>query len=78
MSSEHRELVIETLACAEAELIDRVVDLMIERDSYRLLAKQAIHALHDLQVRARQHHVRYQRLDRALRERVLHEQQEVA
>ena len=43
---DYRDDVIETLAMSEAGLIDRVVDLTIERDSYRLLAQQLLHALH--------------------------------
>lgn len=31
-----------------APLVERIVDLTIERDAYRLLAQQAIHKLHDL------------------------------
>lgn len=50
VTADYRDLVIETLADAEAELIDRVVDLMIERDACRLLEQQAIHALHALTV----------------------------
>lgn len=30
----------------DAELVDRVVDLTLERDSYRTLAQQLLHALH--------------------------------
>jgi hypothetical protein len=29
------------------DLLERVVDLTTERDSYRLLAQQLLHALHD-------------------------------
>jgi hypothetical protein len=44
------DLVIEMLADSEAELIDRVVDLMIERNAYRTLAQHAVHALHDMTI----------------------------
>jgi hypothetical protein len=30
----------------EAQAIDEIVELTVERDSFRLLAQQAIHALH--------------------------------
>jgi hypothetical protein len=41
-----RDLVIEALADSEAALVDRIVDLTCERDSYRLLAQQLLGALH--------------------------------
>ena len=41
------QFVIEALAVSEAGLLDRVADLTIERNSWRLLARQAIHSLHD-------------------------------
>lgn len=47
MSDSH-DLVIDMLADSEAALMDGLVDLVIERDAYRLVAQQAIHALHDL------------------------------
>jgi len=40
-------LVIEMLADSEAELLDRVVDMTLERDTYRDMAKLAIEQLHD-------------------------------
>ena len=40
----------------------RAEDLEAERDSYRLLAQQTIHALHDLQARQRIQSERYQQL----------------
>ena len=40
------DLVIDTLALSEAELLERVASLEADRDSYRDLAHQAIHALH--------------------------------
>jgi hypothetical protein len=43
---DYRDLVIEEIGDSEAALLDRIVDLVIERDGYRLLAQQAIHALH--------------------------------
>ena len=48
MSVSVDQVVIETLALSEAELIDRVVDLTIERDAYRSLAQQSLHALHQV------------------------------
>jgi hypothetical protein len=45
---DHRDIVIETLADSEAELIDRVGSLMVERDSYRALSQAAIHQLYAL------------------------------
>ena len=69
-------LVIEALAHGEAFLRERVVDLACERASYQLLAKRAIHALHDLTVRHGRQQDRYHRLVdeyRAFRERVMRE-----
>lgn len=51
MSADYRDLAIEMLADSEAELLDRGVDLMIERDPYRTLARTAIHELHALTVK---------------------------
>lgn len=62
MSGDYRDLAIETLADAEAELLDRVVDLMIERDAYRLLAQQAIHRLRELTVERDQLRASHHRL----------------
>jgi hypothetical protein len=45
---DHRDGVIETLAASEAWLLERVVDLTTERDAYRAVAHQAVHALHSL------------------------------
>lgn len=56
---------------------DQVVDLAVEAQSYRTLAQQAIHALHDLQrLHDRQQDAAHRTLDeyRALRERVLRDQ----
>ena len=41
-----RDAAIEALADSEAALLDRVVDLTCERDSYRRLAQQLLYALH--------------------------------
>lgn len=65
---------IRELADSEAGLLERVVDLTIERDSYRLLTQQLLTALYDLQDRERQQQDRYLRLlaeYRALREELL-------
>ena len=65
---------IEALVHGEAFLRDRVVDLECERASYQLLAKQAIHALHDLTLRHQRQQDRYSRLVdeyRGFRERVM-------
>lgn len=48
MTRDNRDLVIEQLADSEAELLERVAQFEADRDSYRLLAQQAIHMLHDL------------------------------
>jgi hypothetical protein len=42
----YRDLVIDALADAEAALSARVVELVLERDSYWLLARAGIKALH--------------------------------
>ena len=67
---------IEALAHSEAFLRERVVELESERDSYQLVAKQAIHALRDLMVRHGRQQDRYHRLVddyRAFRECVMRE-----
>ncbi|MFH1605189.1 MAG: hypothetical protein ABIH03_14945 [Pseudomonadota bacterium] len=46
VSSNSRDLVIAMLADSEAEWIETVVDLTIERDLYRDLTREAIHQLH--------------------------------
>ena len=44
--TDHRDLVIEELADREAGLLEQIVELTIERDSYRLLAHQSMHETH--------------------------------
>ena len=39
-SPDYRECVIEALADSESALLDRIVELTIERDAYRLVAQQ--------------------------------------
>jgi hypothetical protein len=39
-------MVIEALADSEAALLDQVVTLTIQRDSYRALSQQSLHVLH--------------------------------
>jgi hypothetical protein len=43
-----RDLVIEAFADREEALLAHVVDVEADRDSYALVAKRAIHALHDV------------------------------
>jgi len=72
MSDDFRQQVLE-LALTKRQLLDRVTDLTCERDSYRLLAKQALHALHDAQESSRKLKVSHQRIvaeNRDLRQRV--------
>jgi hypothetical protein len=66
---DYRDLVIEELADSEAALLDQIVDLVRERDAYRLLAQQAIHALHDgeLQTRRLRESLRLMREERRCR-----------
>lgn len=40
---DHRDGVIEALADCEAALFERIVELTLDRDSWRLVAQQAIH-----------------------------------
>lgn len=54
--------VIETLADSEASLLDQVVELTIERDSYKLLARQAVHLLHARHIETERLRVSYHRL----------------
>lgn len=46
MSADYRDLCIETLSDSNAHLLDRIADVIADRDSYKLLAKQLLHALH--------------------------------
>jgi hypothetical protein len=50
---DYHDLVIETLADSEASLLDYIVELTIERDSYRVCLQQAIHLLHEREVQNR-------------------------
>ena len=68
MSAVEDRIVIETLAASEAELLDRIVDLTVTVESYRILAQQAIHALHEIQTRLRNLEERHQRLLQEYRE----------
>lgn len=47
MGNQILQEVIEELATSERRLIERVADLEADRDSYALLARQALTALHD-------------------------------
>jgi hypothetical protein len=70
MARDYRDDVIEALAQSEAELLERIVDLTTERDSYRLVAVQGIHVLHELQAeleRVRRQHERLSEEYRAFR-----------
>ena len=44
------DLVISALAQSEAELLERVHVISADRDLYREMAQQAIHALHDMTI----------------------------
>jgi hypothetical protein len=55
-------MVIEELALAEAELLERVAHLEADLDAFRMLAQEAIHALASLtsqldQLRRQHHHL---------------------
>jgi hypothetical protein len=67
VSVSDRDLVIRALADSEGELLDQIVALTSARDAYRLLAQQAIHALHAVQVRERRLHDQLTRLRDAYR-----------
>lgn len=54
---------IEAFAASEAAAIDRIVDLICDRDAYRLLAQQLLHALHRAFLERDQINQRYQRLN---------------
>lgn len=60
--SDYRDVVIADFAASEAALLERVVDLTIERDSYRLVAAQSIHALHHQGRELALLHARHERL----------------
>ena len=61
-----RDTVIELLADSEHALLERVVSLEADVDSYRLLAQQALHGYADLQRRLEQQ----QRRNADLREEI--------
>lgn len=65
------DALVEALAYGEAELRERVLSLEADVESYRLLAQQAIHALHDViserdRLRHQLHMLRLHRVDREL------------
>ena len=47
VSTDYRDLVIETMAADEVLLLERLASVEADRGVYRELAQQAIHALHD-------------------------------
>ncbi len=78
MDREHRDLVIEALADSEAALIEHVVALESERDSFRDLAHAAAGQLHDLTLQQRRLRAAHHRLldeYRCLRAKLLSETQ---
>jgi hypothetical protein len=71
-----RDAVIEILADCEAALIERVVQLTIERDAWKIVALESIHQSHDLTVKAdhlRERHRHLLNEYRVLREKLLRE-----
>jgi hypothetical protein len=66
------------LAESEVEQADRVINLIIEREAYRTLAQEAIHALHDMTIERDQLRTSQHRLInevRALRLKTLRQQE---
>jgi hypothetical protein len=55
-------MVLDMLADGEAAAWERILELEAERDSYRELARQAIHALRDLTVERDRIRAAYHRL----------------
>jgi GTP1/Obg family GTP-binding protein len=49
VSRDYRDLVIEAFADEGAQLREALADVAADRDSYRELAQEAIHRLHDAQ-----------------------------
>ena len=47
---DYKDICIETLAQSEAELLDQIADITIDRDAYQVLAKQLLHGLHHVTV----------------------------
>lgn len=56
------DLCVEALADSEAALLDRIVDLTIDRNAYKVLAQQLLHELHREQQARRTLQERYGRL----------------
>ena len=71
---DYKDLVIEMLADSEAELCERNASVEADRDTYRMLAQEAIHALHHQTITLDRLRASHQRLIddyRRLREQVL-------
>jgi hypothetical protein len=57
-----RDLVIEMLAHSEATLLDELVEVVAQRDAYRLLAHEAIHHCHAKHVELARLRIGHERL----------------
>jgi hypothetical protein len=77
-TSQGQDLTVEAAALSEAALLDEIVELTIDRDAYRMMAREAIHQLHALTQERRVQQERYHHLlqeFRELRERLLRRNQ---
>jgi hypothetical protein len=45
--SDHRDSMIEELLASEAALLDNLVEALLDAQSYRVVAQEALHVLHD-------------------------------
>lgn len=73
---ERDDMVMEDLVDSEAELRDALIVTTADRDAYRILSHQAIHALHDLtrqRDRLREQHARLLDEYRSLRVQTMRE-----
>ncbi len=57
-----RDMALEALADSEAALVEQIGELRADRDAYRAVAQQAIHALHALTVECHRLRARHSRL----------------
>ena len=64
MAYDYKDLALEMFADAEAELVEQLALTRAERDSYRLLAQESLHKLHELAVEVeRERRERFRLLD---------------
>ncbi|MGE3512698.1 MAG: hypothetical protein AB7N65_27875 [Vicinamibacterales bacterium] len=74
MSEDYRDLALQMFAEGEIDLLQRLALVQSERDTYRLMAQEALHKIHDLSSdRERERQERFRLIDenRRLRAAIL-------